>query len=345
MKSSLQAFADIGRNWLKPWRSAAPTADIYFRHPLAGLIGESTEPIRPAGPNTYVCGDRLIVIRYATAAELALIDSRSWRSIHYILDDMLTKAAESPGLPDSYRQRMDKFSRTVLPRILDWRPIIVASSDEILDLFPGFENRRVDPCLVYPLPGEAHFGDASWRAGREIAFFGTASHLASLPFLRRIVAGLIAADSDIRVTMFLRGYDIGDLAGCPQLRNLKALSWANFRRHLAANHYHIALALLPDTPFNSGRSLSKLMDIAGAGAAGLFSNRTPFREIVSHGESGLLIGDDPGEWIGAASALLADRVATAALARNAAALASRIGNPAILRTFWLRELGLEMTGY
>jgi hypothetical protein len=340
MKTSLQAFANFGRNWLQPWRNAAPTADIYFRHPLGDLIGDSDHPIRPAGPNTYVCGDRLVVIRYATNAEVTFIASRPWRSIHYILDDMLPKAAESPDLPDSYRQRMDKFARTVLPRILEQRPIIVASSNEILDLFPGFEGRRVDPCLVYPLPGDAHFAEASWRARRQIAFFGTASHLASIPFLHRIVEGIVAADPIIRVTMFLGGHDIGGLATYPQLINYKALPWTQFRSHLKAHPYHIVLAPLPDTPFNAGRSLSKLMDIAGAGAAGLFSDRAPFREVVSHGENGLLIGDDPDNWIGATTALLADCAATAALARNAAILASRIGDPAILRAFWREELML-----
>ncbi len=215
MKNSFLAFADIGRNWLQPLRRPSPTADIYFRHPLGALIGESGQPIRPAGPNTYVCGDRMVIIRYATDAELALLASQRWRSIHYVIDDMLPMAAESPGLPGSYRQRMSKFARTVLPRILDRRPIIVASSGEILELFSGFEGRRVDPCLVYPLPGGGHFEEASWRARREIAFFGTASHLASLPFLRRIVAGLVATDPDIRVTMFLGGHDIGSLAKYP----------------------------------------------------------------------------------------------------------------------------------
>lgn len=340
MKRRLRALADIGRNWLQPWRSATPTADIYFRRPLGALIGESGEPVQSAGPNTYVCGDRLVIIRYATAAELALIASRPWRSIHYVLDDMLPKAAESPDLPDSYRRRMDRFARTVLPRILEQRPVIVASSSEILDLFPGFEGRRVDPCLAYPLPGMAHFAEASWGARRELAFFGTASHLGSIPFLNRIVAGLIAADPDISVTMFLGGYEIGELARHPQLRNRQPLSWPAFREHLAANSYHIVLAPLPDTPFNTGRSLSKLMDIAGAGAAGLFSDRKPFQEAVSHRENGLLIGDDPDAWIAAAAALLADRAATETLARNAAALALRIGDPAILRAFWIRELGL-----
>ncbi len=119
------------------------------------------------------------------------------------------------------------------------------------------------------------------------------------------------------------------------------MSWTEFRGHLGANRYHIVLAPLPDTPFNSGRSLSKLMDAAGAGAAGLFSDRTPFRQVVSHGESGMLIGDDPRAWISVARSLLADRQATATLARNAAVLASRIGDPAILRAFWRRELALD----
>ncbi|MDH4572946.1 hypothetical protein [Salinicola acroporae] len=56
---------------------------------------------------------------------------------------------------------------------------------------------------------------------------------------------------------------------------------------------HISLTPMRDTPFNAGKTYIKFLDNAAMGSVGLYSARSPYREIVSHGEDGLLVEDTP----------------------------------------------------
>ena len=89
------------------------------------------------------------------------------------------------------------------------------------------------------------------------------------------------------------------------------------------------------------RSITKVMDHAAVGAAGLYSRRQPFADVIENDRNGVLLGDAPEEWIEAIRQLAVDHKRRQALARGGIDLAFRLGNPDITRAFWLDELGIS----
>lgn len=103
----------------------------------------------------------------------------------------------------------------------------------------------------------------------------------------------------------------------------------------------MALAPYRDTPFNRARSCNKILDHAAFGAAGLYSARPPLAGYVKDGAEGLLLGDEPQQWINAIEELLAATDVMRNLAGAGAQLAQKLGAPARSRAFWLNLLQLE----
>jgi glycosyltransferase involved in cell wall biosynthesis len=77
-----------------------------------------------------------------------------------------------------------------------------------------------------------------------------------------------------------------------------------FSSHIA---WHIAISPLRDTPFTRCKSDIKFLDYCAVGAAGIYSNVTAYQSSVQHGQTGLLVENDPQAWEQALEELLADR--------------------------------------
>ena len=118
------------------------------------------------------------------------------------------------------------------------------------------------------------------------------------------------------------------------------MGWQQYRRFVHAHKFHIAVAPALPTPFNHARSISKLHDHAALGAAGIYTSQAPFDQIVSHGRSGLLLGNDPAEWRDTLSDLAGNRQEVLKLARGGQVLSATLGSMSRVRKFWMDELGL-----
>lgn len=60
--------------------------------------------------------------------------------------------------------------------------------------------------------------------------------------------------------------------------------------------YDIALSPLADTPFNRAKSAIKYLDYGMCGLPAVYSNVTSCRDVVRHGETGLLANNNPDAW-------------------------------------------------
>lgn len=322
-----------------------PTADYYFLGGIDDLVAAGSQPsaARPVarlGPNSWAHGDRLVIIRYLTAEEAEAVEARRWRSVHYVVDDLLPAAAASDELPAHYRSRLSRFVATMLPRILALGPVIVAPSAAILDAFPGFERVRLDPCCLAlrggPLPPPTPF------EGRlEIAFLGTRSHAGTLPLLARVAARLEAAGCETRLHLYFGRHLPREIAASRTIVNHDPVPWAQFRDFCGRTKFHVALAPVQDTPFARARSITKVMDHAAVGAAGIYSDRAPFAGSVTHAVDGLLVGDDAIDWADAVLHLAREPERMARLAAAGATLAATLGDPRRVRDFWIATLGLD----
>jgi hypothetical protein len=173
-----------------------------------------------------------------------------------------------------------------------------------------------------------------------IAFLGTRSHASGLEFLVPVLEAAVAVHSDMQVVLFFGRHLPKSLKGLPQVKNCRPLSWSRYKAVLQHERFHAVLAPLPDTPFNHGRSITKFLDVAAVGAAGLFSARRPFTDAVTDGVHGLLLPDDPVVWRESLLRLAKDLATARRLSEAARARARDIGDPARVRAFWRTRLGV-----
>lgn len=93
--------------------------------------------------------------------------------------------------------------------------------------------------------------------------------------------------------------------------------YAGYARTLAGLAPDIGIAPLEDTPFNRCKSAVKWLEYSALGAAGVYSDLPPYA-LVRHGETGLKVGDDSGEWERALARLVEDASSRRAMGRRAA---------------------------
>jgi glycosyltransferase involved in cell wall biosynthesis len=319
-----------------------PTIDYYFLSALSSLVasGRTPEPGRPIvrlGQHTFAHGRLAVIFRYVTPEELERLRGLDPEVVYYLVDDMLPLAHACLELPAAYRRRLAHFTRNLLPRILDLNPTVIAPSRAILGLFPDHPYEYLDPALLAVAAKHHHFAAAG---PFRLAFLGTRSHANGLDFLVPILEEVLTNGRDVTFTAFFGRYLPARIARLPGVENYAPMPWVDYRARMVGERFHALLAPLPDTPFNRGRSLTKLMEAAATGAALLASDRLPFSAAIEPGRDVLLLGDDPADWVREIRRLAAEREEARSLAEGAARLARRIGDPERLALFWRQRLGL-----
>jgi hypothetical protein len=319
------------------WLSAAtPTADIYFLNAMGDEVSAGT--VQALGPNVYGAGGRYAVLRYANDRELALLEAARPRRVFYVIDDDLEALSRSGDLPAGYRARLSAFVRQSLPRILALADVVLAPNALLLTRFPDHETGLVFPSYCSVSDGFAHFGDGQLR----LVFTGSRSHAGDLEVIAPALERLCTAWPQIELTTFLGSAVPSPLRRLGNVVNRPALPWASYRRFMATARFHVALAPFRPTPTNECRSHNKVHDHAAFGAAGLYGDILPYREIVSHGTDGLLLPPDPEVWFEALATLVDHPTLTRRMAEAGGALSRRTGSPALLRTFWRERLNMAM---
>jgi len=91
----------------------------------------------------------------------------------------------------------------------------------------------------------------------------------------------------------------------PRLRILHPMGWENYLAETGYGRVDILLTPLLAEPFNAARAAVKLVDAARCGAAGLYSDREPYRGVIRNGIDGLLLDDDQDSWLAAIERLIA----------------------------------------
>jgi hypothetical protein len=321
---------------------AGPTIAMYFAGPLEGLIASpetgDTRPIRRLTPTLFAAGTSAVLIRYGGRRELQLLAALRPKPLYYVIDDDFFAAAPGDGLPAAYRRRLKAFRDGPLRQLLPMVSHVVAPSSAILAGYPVHNGLLLGPTQCHaPAALDHHDRQETF----DIVAAGTQAHLRDLGHIAPALARFLRQTPEARLTTLLGGAEPEPLRGLANTIHHGALPWPAYRRFVAANRFHVALALTLDTAFNRARSVSKVHDHAGFGAAGLYSARAPFRGIVQHGRTGLLLGDDPADWVAALRSLAANRALTRGLASGGQNLSASLGDPARVRAFWIEALGLS----
>ena len=338
----LQRFGDIK---VVPFRRArskkagGPSVSMYFADPLIDLIDDdesfSGRPIQQLSPSLYVCGARAVVIRYANWHELKILREGKFERIYLLIDDDLEALEEAQELPSDYRERLIKYRDGPFRQLCDLVTDVVAPSEHILRSYRRQRTLQLEPAQCHRLPVLTHHS----ATGRlEIVFAGTRSHLQDLEHVAVAVTDVLRCHPEARLTTFLKGHVPNFLKKLPNAVHLAPMGWQQYRSFVDANKFHIAVAPALPTSFNRARSISKLHDHAALGAAGLYTRQAPFDRIVSQGKTGMLLGNDPGEWRETLFELASKRDRVRKLARGGQILSRTLGNRRRVRNFWQEEL-------
>ena len=337
----------IAATWRKLFGSFAsyqdiPTVDYYFLGALRDLVRApndtvSDRPILRCGPTTFVVGRRLVIVRYLSPKELTWIRRQAFEQVYYVIDDMLPIAEHCSELPASYRSRLARFTRDMLPNILALSPTIVAPNQAILELFPNRPTELIHPSCLQVADDFSHFGSETSRPHQvRLAFLGTRSHAAGMSFLTPVLQRL-GRRSDIRCTLFFGKHIPAQLKSLPSIDNRNPLSWEEYRQFSASERYHMVLAPLPDTPFNRGRSLTKVMETAGVGGSGSIQRAGARSAVASNTVTTACFWKMiPHSGMTEIERLAANLPSAKALAESLAVTAQRLGDQANLEALLAR---------
>ncbi|MGR7995494.1 hypothetical protein [Xanthobacter sp. ZOL 2024] len=325
---------------------AFPTDDLYVLQPLGPLLatagiplviptGEEPPSALPPLTNRTV----VVVSREAGPAHLArLMTSDAF--VIYLIDDDIAAAADSPGLSEEFRRRMQELLAS------DVRPLL-QRCDRLLVTSPGLTARYASAKTSFIPPPymrtPASMAHLSAPEAIRLSYQGTDCHREDIEFLAPVLARLLACHDTLHVSVFGRQLP-EPLVGHPRVEQIRPMGWDDYAAFVAANPVHISIAPMLDTPFNRGKSVVKVLDAASLGAAGVYSDVAPFNGVVHHDMDGLLVANDPDTWEATLDALIADPTRIATLAEAGQALARSLGAMDHARNVWRDLLGTALSG-
>lgn len=313
---------------------AEPTVSMYFHEALAHHIGAG-QPIIRQTPVLFTCGRAAVVVRYAGQREFDRLKRIAPTRVLYIIDDNLFAVGPGDGLPADYRKRLMRYRDTHLQTLLPMVTDVVAPSEAILAGYPDKRTWQLAPARCHAAGGLGHHDDPG---PFKIVVAGTRAHLRDVAHVAPALARFLKSTPGAQLTTLFGNDAPSPLTGLPNAMHMKPLDWPSYRRFVAENRFHVAIAPGLETAFNRARSPSKVHDHAGFGAASLYSDRLPFAGIVDHGIHGLLLDDDPATWLAALQQLHSNRAMARHLAASGQLLSQQIGDSERIRAFWSQAL-------
>jgi hypothetical protein len=304
-------------------QGAGSTIDHFLRGPLERLgiglleVDSGKEPTG-IGLETLLTADRVVVVRYLPRRWLRPLGQarRAGTTLIYLMDDDLLDPDLLAEMPPSYRRR-------VRERITLQRGRVPAVFDRIWVTSAVLEGRYAHLGAVR-LPLRPHPSLLLERPRLQLAYLGTSVHEREFAWLRELLAVLQARQAHTHVDVF------GDLAinrqfrDLPRLRILHPMRWPSYLAETGPGRVDVLLTPLLDSPLNAARAPVKFIDAARCGAAGLYSDRPPYRGFIRHGVDGLLLGDQQQEWLEAIERLIHDAEARRRLAEEGRRRALRL---------------------
>lgn len=237
----------------------------------------------------------LVVCRYLNAAwARQLGPSRSSGvPIVYFFDDDLFDAAAWGGLPWRYRFKLYR-------RGLKWRSWVERHAAEVWVSTPFLAQKYSTLKPIVLTPGFTTLQTPMHR----IVYHGTASHRHEHRWLIPVLREIQRQRDDTLIEVFADSKLKKLYRPVPRTLLIHPCSWASYSSHTRSCSASIGLAPLLPSAFNAARGPTKYFDYGELGAVGLYSDRVPYMDFVRNGEDGLLLPEEPKQWIDAILSLL-----------------------------------------
>lgn len=216
------------------------------------------------------------------------------------MDDDLLDWSASEAVPWRYRYKIISLAA--------WRKgwlVEIGAELWVSTPFLAAKYAKWSPSLLRPWPLQPETGRGR-IAPLTVFYHGSASHRIEKEWLYPVIQRVLEQAPHARFEIIGASH-VNDLyAKLPRVEVIHPLCWENYLAFSVSRKRHVGLAPLLEHGFNAGRSYSKFFDIQRCGAAGIYSNVGVFSEFVRHGIDGLLVDNDPEQWVKAILALLDD---------------------------------------
>jgi len=286
-------------------QGAGSTIDHFLRGPLEAWDARILEVDSAEAPNTPLemsiqTAHLVVVVRYLPRPWLRALRHlrKAGIPLVYVMDDDLLDPALLPQLPAAYRQRLWQRITRQRARVPELCDLIWVTS--------AFLERKYAHLGALRLPLSPHPGLLAQRPRLQLAYLGSSVHTLEFAWLRELLLLLQSRHCHTHVDLF------GDLSinrqfrDLPRVRILHPMRWPSYLAETGQGRCDLLLTPLLESPLNAARAPVKFIDAARCGAAGLYSDRLPYRGFIRPGVDGLLLGDRQQEWLEAIEWLIGD---------------------------------------
>jgi len=286
-------------------QGAGSTIDHFLRGPLEAWQAQIIEIDSAEAPNHHLqslmmTAHLVVVVRYLPRCWIRTLRylRKAGIPLVYLMDDDLLDPALLPQLPAPYRQRLRQRITRQRARVPELCDLIWVTS--------AFLERKYAHLGALRLPLSPHPGLLAERPRLQLAYLGSSVHALEFAWLRELLLLLQSRQSHTHVDLF------GDLSinrqfrDLPRVRILHPMRWPSYLAETGQGRCDLLLTPLLESPLNAARAPVKFIDAARCGAAGLYSDRSPYRGFIRPGVDGLLLGDRQQEWLEAIEWLIGD---------------------------------------
>jgi hypothetical protein len=201
-------------------------------------------------------------------------------------------------------------------------------------LFERFASKKTDllnPPYIEQSGDLAHFANLN---AISIEYHGTQAHRNDLSAIAPALNHVHDAYPQVRFKIFMGDQTPLKLRGRERIEIHDSMLWDDYKAMVKVSRAHIAIAPMLHTPYNRAKSFVKIHDHARLGAVGIYSNRPPFRDVVTHGLDGFLLENDQILWRNTLTWLVKHPEELKQRALAGQALARRIGDLKNAEKYW-----------
>lgn len=334
-----------------------PSTDLYFLAAFERAVARRWQvwrkaPIRRLGANSFVCGDWMVLIR--RDSKRVMREALAWPGrLAYVMDDDVAGAATCERLPQAYRTRLAAFDRDFHRPLAERAEVLLVPSDTLADAYRGARGiraaiRRIEPVWREALADQSHYTPLEQGGTLRVVHLGSGSHAAALAEIAPAVTEWLERDARAHFTYVAARPVLPGLEHHPRARRLEPKPWAEYRRWLARQRFHLALYPLLPTRFDRARSSSKLVEHAIAGAVGVYpEDWSPAQALCgtndnSKDRGALLAPSEPDRWGEVLARAAAARHELGALAACAARTLAGRDACALQQALWSEILDIEL---
>ena len=122
------------------------------------------------------------------------------------------------------------------------------------------------------------------------------------------VFGRLAEKYPRRISLYFMAVhpDLHDLDKALDIHYVPHMSFDEFLKYIADQHFDIGLAPLDDNGFSKFKYINKFVEYTRAGVAGIYSNCELYNSVIVNGENGLVCENTAEGWVDAISKLIED---------------------------------------